>query len=109
MGDSQSLLTCLLHDSVRSSKLDSPLLWQLEGLAQEGTADAVIRVLVWIEGSATPPLREQLAQARLMFRAAVGPVISGSIRVADLYHLTNLKAVRLITLPADYHIKDPAE
>jgi hypothetical protein len=109
VGDRQSLLTCLLQDSVRRSKLDSPLLRQLEGLAKEGTADAVITIMVWVEGPATPPLREKLAQARLMFRAAVGPVISGSIRVADLYHLTGLEAVRLITLPADFHIKHRSE
>jgi hypothetical protein len=109
VGDSPSLLTCLLQDSVRRSKLDGPLLLQLEGLAKHGTADAAIQIMVRIEGSLTPPLRERLAQAGLMFRAAVGPVISGSIRVADLFHLTGLEAVQLVALPAEFHIKRSAE
>jgi hypothetical protein len=109
VGDSPSLLTCLLQDSVRRSKLDGPLLLQLEGVAKQGTADVVIRIMVQIEESLTAPLRARLARVHFMVDAAVGPVISGSIRVADLFHLTGLEAVQLVALPAEFHIKRPAE
>lgn len=66
-------------------------------------------VLVRIEGALTAALREELARAGLMLHGAVGEVVSGSIRAADIFHLTGLGAVRLVSLPAAFHIQPPVE
>jgi hypothetical protein len=102
-------LACLLQDPLRRAKLDGPLRLQVEEAAKRGVAETTIPVLVQIAGTLTPGLRRQLERAGLTLHAEIGQVLSGSIRLADLVHLTALDVVQLVSLPADYRIKPPAD
>jgi len=109
MREGRPLLVCILQDSIRRSKLDGPLLLRVQVAAQQGMAEEILSVLVRINGALTPTLREELAQTGLALHGIVGDIVSGSIRTADLYHLTALGAVRYVALSGTFQIRPPTE